>query len=239
MLHRIEWPAAVTMAWWFSSVIMSTEKRDFDREAAVWDENPARVKLADDVAAAISRLAPLSAGTTALDFGCGTGLVTLRLAPRVRSIIGVDSSQGMLDVLVAKVARGKLANVKTLRLDLDKGDALPGSYDLIVSSMTPHHIEHIDSLLRQFHEALSPSGRLCLADLDSEGGRFHSDNQGVFHFGFDRPVLRKAFVDAGFENIQDTTAAEIVKPDRDGKVRPFSVFLMMGVKGSIGQRHDH
>ena len=29
---------------------MDHQKRDFDKEAASWDENPARVKLADDVA---------------------------------------------------------------------------------------------------------------------------------------------------------------------------------------------
>lgn len=209
---------------------MSTEKRDFDKEAAAWDENPARVKLADDVAAAVIRSVPLDAGMEALDFGCGTGLLTLRLAPRVRSITGVDSSQGMLDVLAAKVAREKLTNVKTLHRDLDEGDVLPGPCDLIVSNMTLHHIQKIDALLRQFHEALSPSGRLCIADLDSEGGQFHSDNQGVFHFGFDRVSLRQAFVDAGFGNVQDATAAEVTKPGCDGKLRRFSIFLMTGDK---------
>jgi len=209
---------------------MSNERRDFDREAAAWDENPARVKLAEDVAGAILRQAAVNAEMDALDFGCGTGLLTLRLAPRVRSIVGVDSSQGMLDVLAAKVAREKRTNVRTLRLDLDKGDRLPRPYDLIVSSMTLHHIERIDSLLRQFHEALSRSGRLCLADLDSEDGQFLGDIQGVFHFGFDRTSLRQALVDADFEGVQDTTAAEVTKPARDGKLQSFSIFLMTGVK---------
>jgi cyclopropane fatty-acyl-phospholipid synthase-like methyltransferase len=209
---------------------MHPEKRDFDKEAAAWYENPARVKLADDVAAAIIRQAPLNAGMEVLDFGCGTGLLTLRLAPRVRSITGVDSSRGMLDVLVAKVMKQNLSNVRTLRLDLDRGDALPGVYDLIVSSMTLHHIEKTDALLGRFYEALSPSGRLCLADLDLDEGQFHSDNQGVFHFGFDRAALRQACADAGFASIQDTTAAEVVKPGPDGKLRRFSIFLITGVR---------
>jgi 2-polyprenyl-3-methyl-5-hydroxy-6-metoxy-1,4-benzoquinol methylase len=209
---------------------MDTEKRDFDKEAAAWDENPARVKLAADVAAAVARQTPLNPEMNVLDFGCGTGLLTLRLAPLVRSVAGVDSSQGMLDVLAAKVANGNVTNVKTLCLDLDRGDVLPGSYDLIVSSMTLHHIERIDSLLAQFHAALLPVGRLCLADLDLDDGQFHSDNQGVFHFGFDRAALRQAFADAGFESIQDTTAAEVIKPGADGKLRPFSIFLMTGCR---------
>jgi len=105
---------------------MGTEGRDFDKEAAAWDENPARVRLADDVAAAISRQVPVNTAMDALDFGCGTGLLTLRLASLVRSITGVDSSQGMLDVLAVKVARGNLTNVRTLRLDLDRGMPCPG-----------------------------------------------------------------------------------------------------------------
>jgi 2-polyprenyl-3-methyl-5-hydroxy-6-metoxy-1,4-benzoquinol methylase len=207
-------------------------KRDFDKEAAAWDENPARVKLADDVTAAITRQVPLNDRMDALDFGCGTGLLTLRLARQVRSVTGVDSSQGMLDVLAAKVARDDVANVKTLRLDLGRGDTLPGSYDLIVSSMTLHHIERIDALLGRFSEALSHCGHLCIADLDLDGGQFHSDNQGVFHFGFDRAALRQAFADAGFASIQDTTAAEVVKPGSDGKLRWFSIFLITGEKRS-------
>jgi hypothetical protein len=31
-----------------------SEKRDFDKEAASWDEQPGRIKLADDIARAIS-----------------------------------------------------------------------------------------------------------------------------------------------------------------------------------------
>lgn len=67
------------------------EKRDFDKAAATWDEDPRRVKLAEDVAAAILREAVLSKDMDALDFGCGIGLVTLKLQPYVRSITGADS----------------------------------------------------------------------------------------------------------------------------------------------------
>jgi len=107
---------------------------------------------------------------------------------------------------------------------------LPGVYDLIVSSMTLHHIRHVDRLLAQLHQAISPGGRLCLADLDSDDGQFHSDNQGVFHFGFDRAGLRQAFAGAGFTNIQVITAAEMLKPARDGGLRRFTIFLITGVR---------
>lgn len=34
--------------------MMNIEKKDFDKEAASWDENPARVKLSKDIAQAIA-----------------------------------------------------------------------------------------------------------------------------------------------------------------------------------------
>jgi hypothetical protein len=74
---------------------------------------------------------------------------------------------------------------------------------------------------------------LCIADLDPEGGLFHGDNTGVYHFGFDRKELRRALADAGFENIADATAAEVMKPAADGQLRRFTVFLMSGRKGGL------
>lgn len=209
---------------------MNTEKRDFDKEAASWDEKPARIKLTNDIAQAISEHVVLTGDMDVLDFGCGTGLLTLRLQPFVHSVTGVDSSPGMLRMLKAKTDAMNLQNVRTLLVDLEKGDTLAGTYDLIVTSMTLHHVRGIGALLDQFYKCTVPSGYLSIADLDTEGGEFHENNDGVFHFGFDRPVLRQAFVDAGFVDVRDTTAGEMVKTDREGNARGFSIFVMTGRK---------
>lgn len=210
---------------------MTIGKHDFDKDAAVWDEHPVRISLVNDICTAISENAPLNTAMNALDFGCGTGLLTLRLAPAVGYITGMDSSQGMLDVLRAKIARQNLANIGSLLLDLDAGDILTGNYDLIVSSMTFHHIEKMAPVLNQFHRCLTPGGYLCIADLDPEHGLFHDDSKEVFHFGFERTVLGNAVVEAGFGSVKFTTAAEVVKPDAKGEMRRFSVFLMTALKG--------
>lgn len=209
---------------------MSTETRDFDKDAARWDEHPSRVRLAQDVASAIARVVPLGPTMDVLDFGCGTGIVTLQLAASVASVTGVDSSQGMLEVLNAKIGRQGHTNVTTRRLR--PGDDLAGAYDLIVSSMTFHHVEKIDALLTQFYRSLRAPGWLCVADLDPEQGEFHDDNTGVFHFGFERDALRRAFVEAGFADVHDLTAAEVVRPTRQGAPRTFSVFLVTGRKAA-------
>jgi 2-polyprenyl-3-methyl-5-hydroxy-6-metoxy-1,4-benzoquinol methylase len=165
-----------------------------------------------------------------MDFGCGTGLLTFSLQPLVRSITGVDSSQGMLDVFKTKIKEQNLNNVKAEYIDLDKGDVLSGSYHLIVSSMTLHHIKNLMPLLKQFYSTLLPSGRLAIADLDLDDGQFHSNNEGVFHCGFDRKELRRMFIETGFRDVQHLTAAQIEKPVEGSRTRLFSMFQMNGRK---------
>lgn len=211
---------------------MISEKRDFDKEAASWDEQPGRVKLADDIARAISEQIPLTPEMDMMDFGCGTGLLTLRLRRLVRSATGVDSSQGMVDIFNAKVARLELSKANAMLVDLDKGDVLTGRYDLVLSSMTLHHVRGIEALFAQFHRVTAPGGYLCIADLDLDDGQFHADNTGVFHFGFNRADLRKVFTEAGFDHVRDRDATQMVKPNTNGEMRRFSIFLMIGQKSS-------
>jgi ubiquinone/menaquinone biosynthesis C-methylase UbiE len=209
---------------------VNQETRNFDTRAAAWDEQPQRVKLARDVAEAISRQVTLTPQTKVLDFGCGTGLVSMQLQPRVHSILGVDTSAGMLEVFQSKIAALKLASVRTALIDPSKDELPRNGYDLVVSSMALHHVPEVPPLLARFYRMIAPDGHLCIADLDLEGGRFHDDNTGVFHSGFDRQALRRQFADAGFGQISDVTAAEIEKPGRDDKPERFSVFLMTGRK---------
>ena len=209
---------------------MNNEKRDFDKEAAFWDEDPAKVKLSNDIAAAIIKQIKLTSDMNVMDFGCGTGLLTMHLQPVVHSVTGIDTSRGMLDILNAKIAKLKLSNVRTVLADLDNARPLTGNYNLIVSNMTLHHIKEIKPVFDQFYRIMAPAGYLCIADLDLDDGQFHPNNTGVFHFGFDRAIMREYFIDAGFNNVKDVSAAVMVRPTGNGVMREFTIFLMTGQK---------
>lgn len=199
-----------------------TQQRNFDAAALNWDEEPRRVKVAEDIAAAIRGYIPLSEEWDALDFGCGTGLVTLQLAPALRTINGIDSSAGMLDRLDAKIQSAGFSNVRSELCDLGKGELPTGRYHLITSAMTLHHIEKIVPLLQSLKTVLHPGGRIALADLESEGGLFHDDPTGVFHHGFSAEELADMLTAAGFSSISIKTATKIVKGDQT-----FPVLLAM------------
>jgi tRNA (cmo5U34)-methyltransferase len=201
-----------------------TDTRRFDQIAATWDEDDSRVKLANAVADAIARQVGLTPAIDVLDFGCGTGLLTLALQPRVRRVTGADTSAGMLSVLERKVRDRGLGSTTTLLLRPDDGYALSGDYDLIVSSMTLHHVEGIASLFGRFRERLRPGGRVALADLDSEDGTFHKpDVTDVFHRGFDRADVKAVLARAGFDELADSTAFI-----HHRNARTYPVFLISG-----------
>jgi len=210
--------------------VKTEERKDFDKEAAQWDANPGRVRLAQDVATAIIREAGPSKDMEVLDYGCGTGLVTLALQPKVKTITGADSSQGMLGVLENKVKTQNLSNVRTQLVDFERNGKVSGAFHLVVSSMTMHHVKDTAALFRQWNDILLPGGLLAAADLDSEDGSFHGDNRGVFHLGFDREAMKKLLLETGFSDVRSTTAATMVRDIAGGGKREFTVFLIMGRK---------
>jgi ubiquinone/menaquinone biosynthesis C-methylase UbiE len=200
-------------------------RRDFEQVASRWDNNPTRVKIAQDVGNAIMREVQLTPQMDVLDYGCGTGLLAMQLQPQVKSVTGADSSPAMVAVLQDKIATLKPGNVSTQLVDFERGAHASGEYDLIVSSMVTHHIPDTAALLKEWKRLLKPHGQIAFADLDSEDGSFHGDNTGVFHLGFDRAQLRNLLLAAGFTSVRDSTAASVRK-EVEGKAREFPLFLI-------------
>ena len=188
-----------------------TELRNFDAAASEWDEKPRRIKLAREISDAISEALPLSTTWDAMDFGCGTGLVTLNLAPSLGSIVGIDSSHKMIERLNIKASEQGHANARGERLDLERDEPPSGRYHLITSAMTMHHIPEIVPLLTTLRKLLHPSGRVALADLDAEDGGFHDNPTGVFHNGFSHQEFRQLLDRSGFTDITIRTVTEVTK----------------------------
>lgn len=149
------------------------KKNHFDDAAATWDNEPRRIALMKAVGGTILQEARPTKHTDVLDYGCGTGLVSLFHLPHVRSVTGADSSPGMLEVLRKKLTEGGIADMRVVQLDLEH-DPLPSErYHLVVTSMTLHHVADTERVLQAFHALLLPGGMLCIADLDTEPGIFH------------------------------------------------------------------
>jgi len=201
----------------------------FDERAKDWDSDPAKVERARVVAQAIRTELPLKAGMTALEFGCGTGLLSFALLQDFSSITLADTSQGMLDVLSGKIKDAGITNMQPLRLDLDNQPLPASRFDVTYSLMTMHHVPKTEIFLRHFHALLNPGGFLCIADLDKEDGSFHGPTVTDVHLGFDQPKLREIVEAAGFGNVHSAPVFA-VKKIVDGREKDFPVFLMVAEK---------
>ncbi|GFE60743.1 class I SAM-dependent methyltransferase [Geobacter sp. AOG2] len=190
------------------------ERKDFDAVASTWDEEPRRVQLAADIAAAIKEAVPLSADWDGMDYGCGTGLLTLSLAPALRSVVGMDSSQGMVDCLNAKCSATGVKNTHAVCYNLEQGEMPVGPFHLVTSAMTLHHIPELVPILTSLRELLHPGGWIALADLESEDGSFHEDQTGIFHNGFSREELEELLTRAGFGSICVRSVTAVRKHDK-------------------------
>ncbi len=195
----------------------------FEQKAESYDKDPNRVGNVDNIANSILSSIPFNKNMHIMDFGSGTGLLLERMAPFVKKITAVDVSDAMCKQLNEKI-KNLDCEVEILQLDLTK-TKLDIKFDGIISSLTMHHIEDIQSMFNDFYAMLNDNGIIAIADLDTEDGSFHTDDTGVFHFGFDRKAFEDKAISAGFKNVKITTTSIDEKPHGN-----YPVFLLIGNK---------
>jgi SAM-dependent methyltransferase len=99
---------------------------------------------------------------TALDVGCGTGVLAARLAAVGYEMTGIDPSPGMLEVL-----RGRAPEVRSVT---GSGARLPFAderFDLVLSVAVMHHIaaaDEVRSTISEMVRVSKPSGRVLVWD---------------------------------------------------------------------------
>ncbi|EGK8088812.1 class I SAM-dependent methyltransferase [Campylobacter lari] len=77
-------------------------------------------------------------GKIVVDIGCGSGVWTLHLAQKAKSVLGVDSSSVMLEILQEDAKTHAISNVKTLNLDFENFYKNNNTnFDLAFLSMSP------------------------------------------------------------------------------------------------------
>jgi ubiquinone/menaquinone biosynthesis C-methylase UbiE len=127
---------------------LETRARQDDQQR-LWREVLSRATYAD--------------GSRVLEVGCGTGIVTEKIAdrPGVTSVVGVDPSPYFIDR-----ARRR---APSLRFDVADGRALPyadGSFDGVVMATALCHIPGPEQALAEAHRVLKPDGSLLIYDGD-------------------------------------------------------------------------
>lgn len=136
-----------------------------------------------------------------LDVGCGTGIMSARLADSGRRVLGVDLSPAM----IRRARRHDRPNLDFIKGDAEQLPLKDGMFDALVNLISFHHYPHPDRALAEFHRVLRPGGRLVLVIFD-RNSRYIRLAQGVNRWA--KPIAGKTW--------QKTAAEALALVDRAG-----------------------
>lgn len=165
-------------------------KHDFNHKAETFD-SPKNIFLANLVCQAVEKQIALLSDKEILDFGGGTGLLTLPLAKQAKFVTLVDISEKMLEQARLKAERQDIKNIQFLEQNLLE-KPLEKEFDLIVVCRVLHHMSDLDTALSLFHQHLKEDGRLLIADFTKTEANHH---------GFDLAELENKLAQFGFSSI--------------------------------------
>jgi SAM-dependent methyltransferase len=146
---------------------IARQQRFWTRRAASWDHgagnNPGLVKVVERV---LSEADP-AADASAVDLGCGSGQVTLALARRCRTVLGVDVSERMIALLLENAAQQGVSNVEGRAVPIEHLGLPESSVDLVVSNYALHHLRDSDKQVAvdSAYQWLRPGGKLVIGDM--------------------------------------------------------------------------
>lgn len=169
-------------------------KHDFNHKAETFD-SPKNIFLANLVCQAVEKQIDLLSDKEILDFGGGTGLLTLPLAKQAKSVTLVDISEKMLDQARLKAEQQDIKNIQFLEQDLLE-KPLEKEFDLIIVCRVLHHMPDVDVALSLFHQYLREDGQLLIADFTKTEANHH---------GFDLAELEKQLIEHGFSSVHSQT----------------------------------
>ena len=145
---------------------MATMTKNWDRHVSDAEEI-ARLPGFQDLRERILAAADPGAGDTVADIGAGTGLLTLAIADRVRSVWAIDISPAMLEYLEAKAESAEVGNVRCVTASAVSLPLVDGSIDLVVSNYCFHHLndEGKARAISEVARVLRPGGRFVFGDM--------------------------------------------------------------------------
>jgi predicted TPR repeat methyltransferase len=175
---------------------------EWDEYAGDWDSNEDVLQYSENAYQSLRSLVSLD-DWNVLDFGCGTGCLTEKIAKHADRVVALDTSSVMLAVLEEKC----LSNVFTVGEELSSellvsNSFLQSKYDLIVASSVCGFLPDYKGTLRLLKSLLAPGGWFIQWDwLATEGESDH---------GLTKATMLGALVGAELESVAVSVSFSMV-----------------------------
>lgn len=172
----------------------------FEMIANMYD-TPERIHIAKISSDAIQEYLVDTRGKSAIDFGCGTGLVGMNLLDNFRSVLFLDTSPNMISQIKQKVTDLNIQNADTVCFDLEKESLSELQADYIFMVQVLLHISDAETVLSRLYDVLTEGGHLLIVDFD-QNDQIVSD---IVQHGFDQVELASIMTRIGLRNVQSKT----------------------------------
>jgi ubiquinone/menaquinone biosynthesis C-methylase UbiE len=203
---------------------------DFQKKLMRWDKEPDRLSMTHKIAQAMLNRTSPQGTEVLLDYGTGTGLIALEFRNSVKKIVAVDSSKDTLTFLQKKLNADSITTIEPLEWSIGSDPSQLPRFDIIIVSLTLHHVTDTSQAAEVFYSILNPGGTIAVADLDPDNGESHGPEMTVQN-GFVRENMREIFKKAGFTNIEFENVATLTKvSSKTGEIKDFPIFLMIAHK---------
>jgi SAM-dependent methyltransferase len=145
------------------SLFLATDAQAYEHFMARWSRR---------LAGPFLDFAGVRAGERVLDVGCGTGVITIALAERGCTAVGVDASEPYLE--------GARRDRSHPKIVYEQGDArrmryANASFDACVSALALDVIPEVDQVVREMRRVTRPGGTVASGIFDYWGGLSAAD----------------------------------------------------------------
>lgn len=101
----------------------------------------------------------------ALDVACGPGTLSLKLAPLVAEVTGVDLTVELITIAEQKARDQGLPNTRFLTRDVEKLGFPDETFDLVVCGSALHHFQDPGKVFREMVRVCKRGGRVGIIDI--------------------------------------------------------------------------
>ncbi|GAQ89887.1 hypothetical protein KFL_005730080 [Klebsormidium nitens] len=196
------------------------------RAAKEWEASALAPKAAEKAVQAFLLAVPLTAESTVLELGCGSGLCTALIARKVGAVLGLDRSKGLVKRFEAKAASLKLQDkMAAVRMELKDPkqlqDYLPDErgFDVVFSHRALRHLPDFSAALGVLLRVLRPGGWLFVTDLESAGDvapQLNGNHQEhVVREGLSGAELERGLQAAGLVDVSVGRSFSLDDPDQE------------------------
>lgn len=116
--------------------VMNVEISARDKEAAIYDQKLS-TRYHKEIPSTLKAIGPCQ-GQNIIEYGCGTGRLTIEIAPKCSQLLAIDFSQESLLILAKKLAGQQ--NIGLVLADSTQIKTAPGYFDMALSFQFLEHV---------------------------------------------------------------------------------------------------